>query len=172
MREHSNYAWLLTAIGTSGQWELARHGLPVTRNWSRTCARFGHWWSQNRWKIEDGHIFSVMMGGCLTLMASCLYNKAPLVFPVFPMAYAVDYTVGAVGYHCKRLAEVYAEISRHFPNVIRFFPKNTTGLATFPYVPEPYYEFDALITAARRAYDSTRYLLWYSFGPRNSSTPS
>lgn len=104
-------------------------------------------------------------------MASCLFEKAPVVFPVFPKAYAVDYTVGAVGYHCKRLAEVYAEISRHFASV-SLFQENTTGLATFEYVPEPYYEFDALITAARRAYEFTRYLLWYSFGPRKSSTPS
>ena len=41
--------------------------------------------------------------------------------------------------------------------------------ANFSDQPEPYYEFDALLAAARRAYDSCRYLLWPSFGPGESS---
>ena len=34
---------------------------------------------------------------------------------------------------------------------------------------EPYYEFDALLAAARRAYDSCRYVLWNRFGPSGAN---
>lgn len=37
---------------------------------------------------------------------------------------------------------------------------------------EIYYEFEALVTAAKRAYDATRYVLWRQFGPLKGSVPS
>jgi hypothetical protein len=113
--------------------------------------------------LADGTLFG--------LRTSCLYQRAPTVFPIFMKAYIVDYIVGALGYHCQRLAELYAEITRHFSS-IQLFQDNPEGFATFQGQPEPYYEFDAFITVARRTYDYTRYLLWYSFGQRRSSTPS
>ena len=43
---------------------------------------------------------------------------------------------------------------------------------TFQDQSEPYYEFDALITVARRTYDALRYILWPVFGPGGGHTPS
>ena len=37
---------------------------------------------------------------------------------------------------------------------------------------EPYYEVEALITAAQRTYDALRYILWKVFGPGGGDTPS
>ena len=42
----------------------------------------------------------------------------------------------------------------------------------FSYQLEPYFEFDAAVTVARRAYDSCRYVLWRRWGPSQSSVPS
>ena len=84
-------------------------------------------------------------------------------------AYHIGYLVGAVAYHSERLAELYAAICRQFSV---FFGKTTdSDYATFGYQMEPYYEFDSAVTAARRAYDVSRHLLWRRFGG-GGSTPS
>ncbi len=84
-------------------------------------------------------------------------------------AYHIGYLVGAVAYHCERLAELYAAICRQF---VAFGGKTIkSDHTTFGYQMEPYYEFDSAVTAARRAYDVSRYLLWRRFGG-GGSTPS
>ncbi len=83
----------------------------------------------------------------------------------------VSYIVGATIYHCKRLAQIYSDICRSFSK----FPTNFQNLShksSYGNQSEAYYEFDALITAARRAYDTTRYILWKAFGPKKGSIPS
>jgi len=83
----------------------------------------------------------------------------------------VHYIVGATIYHCKRLAKIYSQICNTFAN-LPIQVKSDSDKMTFGNFPEPYYEFDALITAARRAYDSTRYILWRVFCPGSGSVPS
>jgi hypothetical protein len=79
----------------------------------------------------------------------------------------LNYIIGAVVYHCKRLAERYSEICSTFS-------QGPTGShhridrAIFSGQFEAYYEFEALITAATRAYDTTRHVLWRAFGGRGS----
>jgi hypothetical protein len=82
----------------------------------------------------------------------------------------LSYLLGAVAYHCERLAQLYAEICHEFVRV-RFPDTSETNFVTFEYQPDPYYEFDALVTAARRTYDYSRYLLWQAFGDGSSSVP-
>lgn len=84
-------------------------------------------------------------------------------------AHHIAYLVGAVAYHCERLAEVYATICRQFVSVP--WPDAGSDRVIFSYQTEPYYEFDAAITAARRAYDVSRYLIWQRFGS-GGSVPS
>ena len=83
----------------------------------------------------------------------------------------IGYTTGAVIYHCKRLTHSYRKICDDFVgNKIPLI--NQQEKQIFSSQEEPYYEFDALITAARRAYDITRYILWKYFGPKNGSVPA
>jgi hypothetical protein len=95
-------------------------------------------------------------------------RSAEMTFPVHHLAYLV----GATSYHSQRLAELYAQISYRYSRIIQRFPAGHSDMGGFQNQTEPYYEFDALISAARRSYDSTRYLLWHKFGQeRGSSTP-
>lgn len=83
----------------------------------------------------------------------------------------LNYITGAVVYHCKRLAYAYSDIcTRHAE-----FPRHAGMQADkvlYGSQQEPYYEFDALVTAARRAYDTTRFMLWKYFGPGKGSVPA
>lgn len=83
----------------------------------------------------------------------------------------IAYLVGAVAYHCARLAETYAAICRQFAY---FFGRTNTDsdFANYGYQTAPYHEFDAAITAARRAYDASRYLIWQRFGGGGLFAPS
>jgi hypothetical protein len=122
-------------------------------------------------------------GGDLTLLLRCngreyfgtrvsdLINR-PLskdtLYPVHHLAYLL----GAVGYHCQRLAELYAQIAVQYFQITQIPGYgDTSDAGIFDYKPEPYYEFEALVGAARRSYDSCRYILWPRFGRKASSTP-
>ncbi|MEA3327548.1 MAG: hypothetical protein U9R53_09640 [Chloroflexota bacterium] len=94
-------------------------------------------------------------------------ENSDLLFSLFN----IQYIIGATIYHCKRLAETYRQICYKFVN-LPIQVRKESNLTNFGRNPEPYYEFDALITAARRAYDSTRYILWRVFGPGRGSVPS
>ena len=84
-------------------------------------------------------------------------------------AHHIAYLVGAVAYHCGRLAESCASLCRRFASFR--WPWPPEDHAAFSREPEPYYEFDAAITAARRAYDASRFLLWPRYG-NSGSVPS
>ncbi|MBA7582872.1 hypothetical protein ES708_24810 [subsurface metagenome] len=102
-------------------------------------------------------------GGDLTYLLRCngeyfggyrmLMNR-PLSTVLFYPVYSLAYLLGAIGYHCQKLAELYARITVEF---FRF-----TQIPGYPDKEEvagfdhqgAYYEFDALIGAVRRLYDS------------------
>lgn len=93
---------------------------------------------------------------------------ADLIYPIHDLAYLV----GSVSYHCQRLTELYVQISSAFARVTQIpggFGEN--GVAMFGYQREPYYELDALIGSARRAFDSMRIPLWYRFGTGRGTRP-
>ncbi|WP_447599473.1 hypothetical protein [Nitrospira sp. Nam80] len=89
----------------------------------------------------------------------------------FSQTFNISYLIGAVIYHCKELAFTYNDISSgayDFP--LPGDPSSNEFI--FSGHPEPYYEFEALITAARRTYDSTRFILWNTFMGGQGSVPS
>jgi hypothetical protein len=70
--------------------------------------------------------------------------------------------LGAVQHHCERLAVAYVEIVSLFAQVHQHLPVEG-HVADFIFQAEPYYEFDALLSAAWRTWEALRYLLWNLF---------
>lgn len=70
------------------------------------------------------------------------------------------YILGALAYHCKRLAYSYCDIALRFATSKCRFEGEETGQTFAPmHTCEPLYEFDALITAAIRCYEMIRIVL-------------
>jgi hypothetical protein len=78
------------------------------------------------------------------------------------------HNVGSVLYHCQRLAEVYAYIRRDFINT--GIQPQAEKISFSPYFETPYFDFEALVTAAVRFYETMRFLLWNTF-EHTGSTP-
>jgi len=96
----------------------------------------------------------------------------PLAADTLYPVYHLQYLLGAVGYHCRRLAEVYAQVAIRYSEITQILGQvDKSNVGTFGYQTEPYYEFEALLGAARRSYDALRYLLWQRFGNTKGSTP-
>ena len=74
--------------------------------------------------------------------------------------FSVVYTASAAVYHCKRMAEAYAQIVRRFADR----PPTDSKRVIFSNNPEPFFEFDALIAAAMRTLDALRRPLWRMYG--------
>jgi len=83
----------------------------------------------------------------------------------------LEYITGSAIYHCKRLAYKYLDITHEYS---RFSIKSEKEYDNYQFMNqnEGYYEFDALITVARRVYDTTRFILWKNFGAEKDSIPS
>lgn len=119
-------------------------------------------------------IFDRQAKGILeTMMSHSIFSleNSTLSDSLITSLYNVEYITGATIYHCKQLAEIYSYICHKFANLPEVVIKdsNSMGFGNFR---EPLYEFDALITAARRTYDTTRYILWHVFGPGRGSIPN
>jgi len=128
----------------------------------------------SRPRLGDDRMFVLPIQGNQVLeiehseLSQIAYAKdIPTLFHTFNLSYIV----GAVFHHCKQLAEAYSEICRTFVS-LPFPEEMDSDLVNLAHQPEPYYEFEGLITAARRAYDTTRYLIWHAFGPKKGSLPS
>ena len=76
----------------------------------------------------------------------------------------VTYTHRVVSHHCQQLAETYSHIRRDFNAIQQLPSEDETDRVLFSANYSPWFEFDALVTAVRRAYDSTRHILWSTFG--------
>jgi hypothetical protein len=127
-------------------------------------------------------------GGDLTLLLRCndkgTFNlcvsdlmQSKLALDMLHPVHRLTYLLGAVGYHCQRLAEVYADIAKDYCQITQITQitqipgHGDNDVASLQNQTEPYYEFEALIGAARRTYDSARYILWPRFGPKKDSMP-
>ncbi len=86
--------------------------------------------------------------------------------------HALAYVVRTVVYHCKRLAEVYSAIALDLVRISSIPGYGDAPQASYGFQLEPYFELDALLTAARRAYDTSRYVLWSAFGSNKPGVPS
>jgi len=103
-----------------------------------------------------------------------LFSKAS---PLFDHVINLLYVIGAPVHHCKNLALLYAEITREYGQSVHLHNEEMpSDPATEQFWaanrPLPYYEFEALITSVRRAYDTMRYLIWHGLGTNKGSTPS
>lgn len=109
----------------------------------------------------------VSRGRLLEIEMSELTQIAPFQNAPFVMLNLdLSYTIGAVIYHCHRLAKAYVNVAQHF---MRGMAKlDVPSSCVFADQPEPYYEFEALIAAARRFYTTLRRPMWAAFGNRGS----
>lgn len=71
------------------------------------------------------------------------------------------YVLGAVLYHCKRMADLYCQVSASSASFPGGAQTDKDHLASSH--PEPYYEFDAWLSSAIRVYDTSRYIIWDAF---------
>lgn len=104
------------------------------------------------------------------LAISDAWQQSPHTFPAFYKSLNVTYLLEAVQYHCIRLCNHYSSICSAYSSIPIEAPARS-DVAFFQGRPEPYFEFDALITAIRRTYDALRYLIWQFFGPTQGSLP-
>jgi hypothetical protein len=80
------------------------------------------------------------------------------------------YSMGAMLYHCKQLAEVYCEVCRSFIS-FPFGQLEKCDKAIYSENPETYFEFDALVTDVIRLYEVLRYVIWIKFGTPKNHVP-
>lgn len=78
--------------------------------------------------------------------------------------HSLGYALGAVHYHCGRLAKRYSAVARTF--VHQLPEEEPSDRVRWGFHEEPLYEFECLTVAATRAYDRMRYLIWHAFGPQ------
>ena len=72
-----------------------------------------------------------------------------------------SYLLQNLEYHCTQLALSYAHICEKFSSIP---PRSTSDVVMLGGNPEPYFEFESLVTTIRRTYDYFRYMLWQHFG--------
>ena len=112
-------------------------------------------------------------GSPLGVQASTLYSAptgdALLVLKIIALAY----DVGAALYHCVNLAKAYESIVADYERIGRIpgLPASDSEYANFGYRSEPYYELDALLSAARRVYDKVGHCVWHAFEGRGGGMP-
>lgn len=103
-------------------------------------------------------------GRLLEIEMSELTQIAPFQNRLFVMQnFDLSYTVGAVIHHCHQLAQAYVKVCQEFSR-IPFPSREISSPCVFSDQSEPYYEFAALITAARRFYTTARRPIWIAFG--------
>ena len=88
----------------------------------------------------------------------------------FQLVTNATYPVLGLVYHTKRLLESYLALNRELKAL--GLDKFGIGPAWRAGSPEPYFEFDAALVAARRVYETSRHLIWKQFGTSGSAPRS
>lgn len=114
---------------------------------------------------------SDIFGVQITDIEQRAWQRAIRVNESFHKITNIVYLLNSTQYHCIQLCKHYASICELYSRIRREAPLDS-NVSLFQRRSEPYFEFDALITAVRRAYDSCRYLLWHYFGPKKGGIPS
>ena len=81
------------------------------------------------------------------------------------------YGLEAMIYHCTILATLYPRICARMAALSRIPGGTQDPLVLFQGNEEPYFEFDALVTTARRLYDAPSAALWNRFNSRPTDAP-
>ncbi len=110
-------------------------------------------------RFDSTHYFDLAVSGLMNWSISY-----PKLYPV----YHLEYLLSAIGYHCQRIAELYVQIVEKYSQIYKVSGENETANGSlFQNQSEPYFEFDSLLGACMRTYDSLRYILWPEFGKGN-----
>jgi hypothetical protein len=127
--------------------------------------------TETREKAPD-QTYLLRLDGRQRFLASLAFDTRHFPAGEIFMARHLAYLLIAMGYHCRALAEHYARISTAFAQITQIPGYSSTdGPGHFSFHPEPFFEFEALIGAARRSLDAARYPLWRKFSPHKGSTP-
>jgi hypothetical protein len=164
---------MLTRVGVD-EWQYWSGGSPSAGTLTATLALLGLRVIRTRLRINPSYIGEFVVP--LTPGAPMLeYQVQQLgqyqVMTVDPrfatQVLHVAYINEATVHHCSRLVSEYVDVLKR---VTRNGKDLTLVSKDFIYsgAVSPYFEFDALITAAVRAYDTLRFPLWTAFGPRGS----
>ena len=127
-----------------------------------------------RSKNGDNHEFLLSLKGELIELEASIFHEFIHSDPrIFQSLLALRYDVGAVIYHCKELVLAYAETCRTHSRIKATpgYPSHEAGSIQFGDQGAPYYEFDALLSAARRAYDKIGHTIWAAFGGAGGGRP-
>lgn len=117
------------------------------------------------WALENGEYQGYLLsfyGDNLELQGSIFSFEPSPDFPIFYPFLDLTYDVRATLYHCKRLVHAYATICRNLARLTSNPdpPVFDGNIVRFPCDGTPYFEFDALLSAARRSYDKAGNVLW------------
>ena len=90
---------------------------------------------------------------------------------LFYDSFALQYLADALLHHVSGLVSAYEHVRDTFQDISRIPGAGCEQRALFQGRAEPYYEFDALLSVARRGYDACRFLMWKCFGPGRGHMP-
>ena len=125
---------------------------------------------------DNGHVTEILLrpgsGQVFGLSITDLEQKALRANLDFQSIHRVVYILTSVEYHCVELCKAYRDACASFTAVPAAFAGRDEPIVTYQGPVDAYFEFDALVTALRRAYDTLRYPLWRYFGAANGSVPS
>lgn len=114
---------------------------------------------------DDSVFLLSKTGRALSVQVTSFYSTPTSNVALLLKTFDLAYDVGACLYHCANLAKVYESIVGHFKRIslIPGFDMSTSSFASFGHQTEPYYELDALLSAARRAYNRIGHCAWQAF---------
>lgn len=123
-------------------------------------------------QVESSRLISVEGVPDLDVKCSSLMTGSHFTPGSIQRRHNLAYVASSVVYHCKRLADAYSGIALDMVRMSSIPGHVDASFVSYSYQLEPYFELDALLTAARRAYDTSRYILWGAFGPDKGGIPS
>lgn len=85
---------------------------------------------------------------------------------------SLSHAVGSVYYHCLQLAELYSMKGKEYAKSILGGETQDCSLSSGELSNYSYYELEALITSARRSYNTTRYYVWKALDYKHSMPSS
>jgi len=112
-------------------------------------------------------------GSILGIQASRLYSSLSGEGLLFLKIFALAYDVGATLHHCVNLAKTYESIVVDHKRIssIPGLSDADSEYVHFSNRSEPYYELDALLSAARRVYDKIGHCVWHAFENHSGGMP-
>lgn len=122
----------------------------------------------------SGENFDLLLsrgGALLAVQESSLYSGGGTNVALLFKKFALAYDIGASMHHCVNLAKAYELIVANFRRISSIPGFEASDLATYSHQAEPYYEFDALLSAARRAYDKAGHCVWQAFEGGDAGMP-